>query len=1759
MKKGTARSTPEEREIKARVAQLTALHKTLLEITAQRDLTKLLQTIVRRATRLLKGKNGGLYLCNSDKQACTCAVSYRTTRDYTGTVLRYGEGAAGNVAASGQPLLIDDYRTWDTRAQTFELEQPFRAMLAAPMLWHGQVTGVIIVQREQPFNQADLDLLTMFASQATIAVENVRALEAERSARIQAQKDISERMCAEETLRASEERYQTLFLRSPIGIGLADSECRFLDVNEAFCQMLGYSRNELLELTVLDLTYPDDRQQYRSLSEDVVLGASRGYQTEKRYMRKDGTALWVDVTTARITAPDGDFLYGLGMVEDITERKRVEEALRHSQEETAHANRLLLALSQVSQAVQRTRTTEEVYSAIQDQVTEMGYLTAGFELLENGRDLQVAYFNYRADLQRKAEKMTGVPLRDFRFRPREDSIYHRIIVKGETVFVQDTAKAVADALPRNLRALARPMRDLFKLDQSIFAPLTVSNETIGLLAITGSDLTEADIPAVTAFARQAAIAMQNARLYEQAQRDIVVHRRAEEKLKASEAELLALFAGMIDVVIVYDNDGRYIKIAPTNPANLYHPPDDMLGKTLHDILPKEKADYILSMIRASIQNDTVVVGEYALEVSGKETWFSTSSSRLSETTAILVAHDITERKQAEEALRESEEKHRTLFERMEQGVVYQDADGKIISANPAAERILGLTLDQMQGRISTDPRWKAIHEDGSDFPGDTHPSMVALATGKEVYNVVMGVFNPEKEAYKWINIIAIPQFRLGETIPYRVFTTLEDFTERKRAEEAQRESEERYQELFENINSGVAVYEVIGDGQDFIFKDFNHAGEMIDHDQRKRLIGKSIFEVRPGVEQFGLIDVLRQVWQTGVPGFHPVTMYQDNRLTGWYENYIYKLPSGEIVAVFENITERKQNEEALRESEMRLRFHVENSPMAVVEWDTNFMVTRWSGEAEKIFGWSREETIGKPIMEMGLIYEEDIPIVQNVMKRLNGGISRQVVSTNRNYTKDGKVIYCEWYNSVLQNPQGQMISVMSQALDITERKQAEKEIESLSRFPTENPNPILRVEQDGQIIYANLASEALLHLWNCTVGGYLPPHWRERLVNASRASVRTTVEVECEERFYSILIVPIPDQGYVNLYGRDITELKLVEAQLIEHHATLNALLESATSPVFSLDRDYCYTSFNNAHAAVMKGLYGAEIEIGQSMLEYQAVPEDRENARKNLDRALKGEQVVESAYSGEPGRLRRYFEIAHNPIFDTAGEVIGVSVFASDITERKRSEDVLRESQQLLKKTFVSMLDAVFIIDADSGEVMDCNPASSAIFGYNRQEILNRTTAFLHVDQASLEEFRQHLNRAVKEKGFLFLPEFKMKRKDGTVFPTEHSVVPLENEQGKIIGWVSVVRDITERKGAEDALRNREGLLHKIFDILPVGLWIADKDGQLLRGNPAGVKIWGAEPKVGPLEYGVFKGRRLPSREEVAPDDWALVHTIKDKVTIVDELLEIDAFDGQKKMILNYTAPVLDAQGNVQGAIVVNQDITERKHAEAELVQSHEQLRALASYWQNSIEDERAYIAREIHDEFGQSMTALKMDLVWLANHLPEGDEKVDRIRGMTSLVDESVALMRRIATDLRPGLLDDLGLNAALEWQSQEFSKRSGIPCKLKLPKGDLDLDPAMSTSLFRIFQETLTNINRHAQATRVNASLNRNKQTLVLTVRDNGRGITEGELTNPRSLGLLGLRERAAQWGGETTLRGTTGKGTTVTVRIPLPASSANGGDR
>lgn len=239
-----------------------------------------------------------------------------------------------------------------------------------------------------------------------------------------------------------------------------------------------------------------------------------------------------------------------------------------------------------------------------------------------------------------------------------------------------------------------------------------------------------------------------------------------------------------------------------------------------------------------------------------------------------------------------------------------------------------------------------------------------------------------------------------------------------------------------------------------------------------------------------------------------------------------------------------------------------------------------------------------------------------------------------------------------------------------------------------------------------------------------------------------------------------------------------------------------------------------------------------------------------------------------------------------------------------------------------------------------------------------------------------------------------------------------------------------------------------------------------------------------------------------------------------------------------------------IVGVVINARDITERKRVDEEIRDSRQQLRNLSAHLQAMREEERKQISIDLHDELGQSLTALKMELSWLEKKL-SGDQLLlkERVISMIKLVDDTVRSIQRISTELRPGILDDLGLTEAIKWQASEFTNRTGIRCTVSLSKEEFPLDQDRATVVFRIFQETLTNVARHASATRVAVALNEKYGKLYMKIKDNGIGINQRQISGSKSLGLIGIRERAYSLGGSVKISGVSGKGTTVILTIPI----------
>jgi two-component system, NarL family, sensor histidine kinase UhpB len=367
-----------------------------------------------------------------------------------------------------------------------------------------------------------------------------------------------------------------------------------------------------------------------------------------------------------------------------------------------------------------------------------------------------------------------------------------------------------------------------------------------------------------------------------------------------------------------------------------------------------------------------------------------------------------------------------------------------------------------------------------------------------------------------------------------------------------------------------------------------------------------------------------------------------------------------------------------------------------------------------------------------------------------------------------------------------------------------------------------------------------------------------------------------------------------------------------------------------------------------------------------------------------------------------------------------------------------------------------------------------------------------------------------------------------------------VRDASGTPVGWATVSRDITERKRAEAALRESEARLRLSAEAANVGLWDWDLQTNKVFYSPEWKRQIGYRDDEIANDFSEWQRRVHP--DDLAPMQAKVQAFLANPVGRHETEFRFRHKDGSYRWIYTHADVLRDAAGKPTRMLGCHIDITERKQAE-------EAMHALAAHLQTVREEERTGIARELHDQLGQALTGLKLDLGWLGRH--GGD--AGKLAEMTARINDTIQLVRRLCSELRPGILDDLGLAAAVEWQAEEFQKRAGIACTVTATATG-SLSREATTAVFRILQETLTNVARHARATKVAVTLAQAGNELVLEVRDNGRGITPAEATGTKSLGLLGIRERAAAVGGRVEFVGEPGKGTTVTVRIPVGSRGA-----
>jgi PAS domain S-box-containing protein len=493
------------------------------------------------------------------------------------------------------------------------------------------------------------------------------------------------------------------------------------------------------------------------------------------------------------------------------------------------------------------------------------------------------------------------------------------------------------------------------------------------------------------------------------------------------------------------------------------------------------------------------------------------------------------------------------------------------------------------------------------------------------------------------------------------------------------------------------------------------------------------------------------------------------------------------------------------------------------------------------------------------------------------------------------------------------------------------------------------------------------------------------------------------------------------------------------------------------------------------------------------------------------------------------------------------------EIAERKRAEEALREVNSKLDLILNNSPLPITSAD-DRGRITGWNKAAEHLFGWTAEEAVGLVCPTIPPEQT--EEYLEMIRMVMQGETFVGLVLYRQK-KGGNLLTCSVSVAPQRDGRGEPVGVTLIVEDITERKRTEEALRESQQLLQLVLATLPVGVMVTDRAGDTILTNVASKRIWGDIIVSGRQRWAQSKGLWHDSGERIAPTAWASARALSEGRTSLNELIDIETYDGQLKTIENSAAPIHNAEGQIVGAVIVNKDVTERVRAEEQLRRSNEELRALSSRLRSVREEESARIAREIHDHLGAELSSLKWGLEEAGEDMSEITDLSqladlrEKVAGIVKLTDNAVGTVQRISSELRPTALEEFGLAEALQWHAQQFQARTGIIVNCDCQTEAANLNREQATAIFRIVQEALTNVLRHAQATKVEISMRQEDDLFVLTINDNGRGITEEEKWGSQSLGLIGMRERTHLLGGEIGIEGREGRGTMITVKVPAPA--------
>jgi PAS domain S-box-containing protein len=1301
--------------------------------------------------------------------------------------------------------------------------------------------------------------------------------------------------------------------------------------------------------------------------------------------------------------------------------------------------------------------------------------------------------------------------------------------KGQGLQIITEFKKIVDSLDsNNRRVLSNSYNTSIKLSQKAFVFTGVISGLLILILVGGFLLSYKDIRNRFAAAEQLK----------------KFNEELEKQVKEKTFEINKVFERVTDAFIALDKDWRYTYLNEKAGKMHGRKVEDLIGKNIWTEFPDVVNEPFYSAMHEAMKKQEPQ--RLQLYYSTTDRWFEDLIYPSPDGISVYY-HDITDRKKAEQGIKERIIQLQTLSDNLPDTMIYQvvrELDGKMkfIYVSKNIEKFTGRTYEE----VIRDPGilYNVIHEDDRQ----------KILDAEEVSFHNMTAFNIEVRNYslsgeiRWVHIRSVPRKLADGRVIWDGIHT--DITEKKKAEEKLKTSEKKLHQVLSST------------AENFYVIDRNYCVTLINKIAERNLekawgksvtAGTNILNLIPDEKDEPIRSSLNKVFAGERVEYELHLSIKD--LPQWVMvNYmpIYDdngLVTGTYIAT-KDIAERKKAEQAIKESEEKYRAFFENSLDGILLTAADGKVLAANPAACLIFGMTEEEICLAG--QNGLVDTTNTNLAVLLDQHKSKG-KGELTLLRKNREKFPAEI--SW--AVFANTQGEIRNCMI-IRDITERNKAEEELrQTNNRFEM-----ITRTTNDA-VWEWNLetgelwSNEMHQYLYGLTLTDPVPTEnmWAERIHPDDRqVIVKRQKEALASDKnvFISEYRFNVRGKDYRDIYDRcyivrnkeskpvrmmgsmmDITERKKVEEQLRQSEERYRSLIEQASDAIMITDITGNFIDVNSG----MCVLFGyTKDELLQKNITDVIDPEQLKIDPINFDSISTGHSVLrERRMMRKDGTI---VEVEANIKMLPDQRILAI---ARNITDRKKAEQAIRASEETRRLIMNSALDAIVCMDIN-GIITVWTPQAEKIFGWKEQEIIGKHLSEMIIPVQYREKHKaglQHYLETGEGPVISRLIELTALNQKGEEFPVELSIVPIRQEGVEF--FCCFLRDITERKKAADQIVLERDLSNSVINSLPGVFYLQDAAGKYLRWNKIFENVSGytAEEimKMHALDF--FDEQEKPfmskKRDEVFANGYA-----EAEATVITR--------NGSRIPYYFTGQLIQYEGK-PCLIGTGIDIAERKKAEDELEQSYKSIRQLTEHLQNIREEERIHIAREIHDELGQQLTVMKMDVSWLNKKMIPGDEHIkQKLKSLSEMLDGTVKTVRRISSELRPSLLDDLGLVAAMEWQLKEFKQRSGIATSLITPETEQQLPDTVKTGLFRIFQESLTNVARHAHAKKVKVSLQYKDRKIVLTVQDDGKGFDKKKTADKRTLGILGMKERTLMMGGEYEITSTPGKGTTVLVAIP-----------